>query len=85
MIVTEFYREREDGIKLFRTYSDAHKYVSREGESVKYEEIICSEDRLGVFVESEEEIVKIDENGDDNENGAPPPRFARPLRQGDRL
>lgn len=62
MIVTEYYREREDGIKLFRTYSDENKYVSREGEAVKYEEIICSEDRLGVFVESEEEIVNLEED-----------------------
>ena len=59
MIVTEFYRVREDGVELFRTYSDKNKYVSREGESVKYEEIICSEDRLGVFVESEEEIAEL--------------------------
>lgn len=62
MIVTEYYRDREDGIKLFRTYSNENKYVSREGESVKYEEIICSEDRLGVFVESEEEIVNLEED-----------------------
>ena len=63
MIVTDFYRTREDGVELFRTYSNENKYVSREGEAVKYEEIICSEDRLGVFVESEEEIVNLEEDG----------------------
>lgn len=30
MIVTEFYREREDGVALYRTYSDAGLYIRQE-------------------------------------------------------
>lgn len=37
-IIREFYRTREDGIDLYRTYSDAGKYVVRDG--VSYEEAI---------------------------------------------
>ena len=57
MIVTEYYRTREDGVELFRTYSDANKYVKREGSNVKYEEIVCEKERCSGIVESEEEIV----------------------------
>lgn len=38
MIVTEFYKTREDGVRLVRTYSDAGKLIERDG--VVYEEAI---------------------------------------------
>ena len=54
MIVTEFYRTREDGVRLVRTYSDAGKMIERDG--VLYEEAIDPEDSGRVYVESDETV-----------------------------
>lgn len=51
MIVTEFYRTREDGVRLVRTYSDAGKLIERDG--VLYEEAIDPEDSGRVYTESD--------------------------------
>ena len=51
MIVTEFYRTREDGVRLVRTYSDAGKLIERDG--VVYEEAIDPEDSGRVYTESD--------------------------------
>lgn len=51
MIVTEFYRTREDGVRLVRTYSDAGKMIERDG--VVYEEAIDPEDSGRVYTETE--------------------------------
>lgn len=50
MIVTEFYKTREDGVSLVRTYSDAGKMIERDG--VVYEEAIDPEDSGRVYVET---------------------------------
>lgn len=51
MIVTEFYKTREDGVRLVRTYSDAGKLIERDG--VVYEEAIDPEDSGRVYAETE--------------------------------
>ena len=51
MIVREFYRTREDGVRLVRTYSDAGKMIERDG--VLYEEAIDPEDSGRVYTESD--------------------------------
>ena len=51
MIVTEFYRTREDGVRLVRTYSDTGKMIERDG--VLYEEAIDPEDSGRVYTESD--------------------------------
>ena len=51
MIVTEFYKTREDGVRLVRTYSDAGKLIERDG--VVYEEAIDPEDSGRVYTESD--------------------------------
>lgn len=51
MIMTEFYKTREDGVRLVRTYSDAGKMIERDG--VVYEEAIDPEDSGRVYVESD--------------------------------
>lgn len=50
MIVTEFYRTREDGVRLVRNYSDAGKLIERDG--VVYEEAIDPEDSGRVYTET---------------------------------
>lgn len=51
MIVTEFYKTREDGVRLVRTYSDIGRLLERDG--VVYEEAIDPEDSGRVYVESD--------------------------------
>lgn len=53
MIMTEFYKTREDGVRLVRTYSDAGKLLERDG--VVYEEAIDPEDSGRVYVETEQD------------------------------
>lgn len=50
MIVTEFYKTREDGVRLVRTYSDAGKLIERDG--VAYEEAIDPENSGRVYTET---------------------------------
>ena len=40
MIVREFYMTRKDGVNLFRTYSDANKYIRKIGTEEIYSEAI---------------------------------------------
>ena len=40
MIITEFYRRREDGIKLMVTYSDKGYYIRKENEDFLYTKAI---------------------------------------------
>lgn len=54
MIVTEFYRTREDGVRLVRTYSDTGKMIERDG--VVYEEAIDPESTGRVYTETDVEI-----------------------------
>ena len=49
MIVTEFYKTRNDGVKLVRTYSDKGYSIERDG--VLYEEAIDPENSGRVYTE----------------------------------
>lgn len=40
MIVREFYTQRKDGVNLYRTYSDANKYIKKVGTEEIYSEAI---------------------------------------------
>ena len=51
MIITEFYRTREDGVNLIRTYSDEGYMIERDG--VLYEEAIDPENSGRVYTETE--------------------------------
>ena len=67
MIVTEFYMERLDGVRLVRTYSSEGKYITRDGEI--YEEAIDPEELGRVYEETDEYIpVDKDEDEDEGEN-----------------
>ena len=56
MIITEDYGIRYDGVKLIRTYSDADRYIERDG--VLYSEAIDPEKENRVYNESEKVIEK---------------------------
>lgn len=55
MIQKVFYKEREDGVKLYRTYSDSgFKIVNEKGQ--KYSDAIDVEDHVGTYTETDEPI-----------------------------
>lgn len=54
MIVTEFYTMRTDGVKLYRTYSDAGFKIERDG--VQYDEAIDPENTGRVYTETNERV-----------------------------
>ena len=61
-IVTEFFRTREDGVRLVRTYSDTNHYIERDG--VVYSEAIDPEELGRTYTETEDliEIEEIEES-----------------------
>ena len=56
MIINEFYREREDGVKLYRTYSDANLMIRQEQTGVEYAEAIDVENSNYTYTETETPI-----------------------------
>lgn len=61
MIVKEFYQTRQDGVKLFRTYSDENKYIQKVGTNEVYSEAIDIEDAPYEYVETDKEIETIED------------------------
>ena len=66
MIKKEFYLEREDGIKLYRTYSDINHYIIQKETGIKYTEAIDVEDSNYTYEETdeiiEEKVLEDDNN-----------------------
>lgn len=62
MIRREFYREREDGVKLYRTFSDANKYIRKVGTDEEYSEAIDVEGAPYEYEETDKEIERYDED-----------------------
>ena len=58
MIATEFYKTRDDGVKLYRSYSDGGFYIERDG--VRYEEAIDPEGVDRTYTEATE-LVPVEE------------------------
>lgn len=52
MIKTEFYREREDGVKLYRTYSDTNMLIRQEPTDIEYTEAIDIENAQYTYTET---------------------------------
>ena len=60
-VIKDFYREREDGVKLYRTYSDEGYLIQKVGTDEIYEEAIDVESASYEYEETTEKISK--ENG----------------------
>ena len=56
MIIREFYRVREDGIKLYQTYSDLKVYIQKAGTEEIYESAIDVEDANYTYIETDIQI-----------------------------
>lgn len=61
MIKKEFYKEREDGIKLYKTYSDENYKIQKVGTDEVYDEAIDVEHSTFEYVETDINIEKIEE------------------------
>lgn len=62
MIKIEFYRTREDGVDLYRTYSDSNKYILQVETGIEYDEAVDVADENGniryTYEETEKEIER---------------------------
>ena len=56
MIITEFYREREDGVNLYRTYSDQNMYIEQETGAI-YDSAIDIENSGHTYTETNQPII----------------------------
>lgn len=62
MIVREYYTTREDGVRLYRTYSDKNLYIRKVGTDEVYSEAIDVEDAPYTYEETEEKIEELTNN-----------------------
>lgn len=60
-IKKEFYRIREDGVILYRNYSDEGKLIHKVGTDENYDEAIDVEDAPFIYEETTEFIERSDE------------------------
>ena len=60
-IVTEFYRTREDGVNLYRTYSDADMKIRKVGTDEVYDEAIDIEGAAYTYEETDIPIEVVEE------------------------
>lgn len=60
MIVREFYRIREDGVKLYRTYSDSNKCIQKIGTTEVYSEAVDVENAPYKYEETDDYIEIFD-------------------------
>ena len=56
MIIREFYETREDGVNLYRSYSDAEKLIRKIGTDEVYAEAIDVENSDFAYEETDEMI-----------------------------
>lgn len=56
MIKIEFYEQRDDGVNLYRTYSDENYKIQKVGTDEIYDEAVDVENSGFEYVETEEKI-----------------------------
>lgn len=62
MIVREYYMTRDDGVKLYKTYSNTNHYIKQLPTEVIYDIAIDVEDAPYTYVETNEKIEVEEEN-----------------------
>lgn len=60
MIVKEFYRKREDGVNLYRSYSDAGFYIKQVETGAEYGEAIDVENAHYTYEETDNLINEVE-------------------------
>ena len=61
MIKREFYKERNDGVKLYKTYSDENYRIRKVGTDEIYDEAIDVESSNYEYIETDEKIEEVEE------------------------
>ena len=61
MIKREFYKERNDGVKLYKTYSDENYRIQKVGTDEIYDEAIDVENSNYEYIETDEKIEEVEE------------------------
>jgi hypothetical protein len=61
MIITEFYMTRNDGVSLYRTYSDKNKMIIQLETGIEYSEAIDVYPVRYTYIESDKDIP-VEEN-----------------------
>lgn len=61
MIVREFYKQRSDGVKLYRTYSDENFKILQVETGIIYDDAIDVETTNYTYEETEEKVGDVDE------------------------
>lgn len=61
MIVREFYKTREDGVNLYRSYSDKNYYIKKIGTDEVYDEAIDVENAPYLYEETNEKREETEE------------------------
>lgn len=56
MLVKEFYRQRKDGVNLYRTYSDEGFYIKQVETGIEYSEAIDVENAPYTYEETDKHI-----------------------------
>ena len=59
MIVTEFYITRDDGVKLYRTYSDADLRIKQVETDLVYDEAIDVENSGFTYIETDMPVGEV--------------------------
>lgn len=60
MTIKEFYKTREDGVNLYRTFSDQNLKISKIGTDEVYEEAVDIENAPYIYEETAEPIESAD-------------------------
>lgn len=66
MVKTEYFRTREDGVRLFKSYSDQNLYIRKVGTEEVYSEAIDVENAPYMYIETIQPIEEIEEVGNGN-------------------
>lgn len=61
MLIRELYDTREDGVKLYRTYSDENYFIRKIGTNQFYEDALDIENAPFEYVETNEKILSAEE------------------------
>ena len=56
MIIKEYYTTRNDGVKLYKSYSDNNKIIKKVGTAEEYSEAIDIETAPYTYVETDKDI-----------------------------
>ena len=62
MIVKEYYMTRDDGVRLYKAYSDTNHYIQQLPTYMVYDIAIDVENALYMYIEMEDVITTEEEN-----------------------